>query len=45
MDFNDQEVECLFRLFDRDGSNEIDYDEFLISIRGEMNRFRKDIVM
>ena len=35
----------MFRIFDRDGSGEISYDEFLRMIRGEMNQFRKAIAM
>ena len=30
--------------FDRDNTGEIDYDEFLRTIRGEMNDFRKNLV-
>ncbi|EGR32539.1 hypothetical protein IMG5_078650 [Ichthyophthirius multifiliis] len=45
MGFNEQESATLFRLFDRDGSGEIDYNEFLISVVGEMNKFRKGLVM
>ena len=33
----------VFRLFDRDGSGEISYEEFLRMIRGEMNGFRRKI--
>merc|ERR1719263_1078673 len=35
----------VFDLFDRDGSGEISYDEFLRMIRGEMNSFRKKIAL
>jgi hypothetical protein len=31
----------LFTAFDRDGSHSLDYEEFLRTIRGEMNDFRK----
>lgn len=34
---NDQQVGIAFKIFDRDGSGEISYDEFLRSIRGSMN--------
>merc|ERR1719326_1681092 len=34
------QVEVAFGIFDRDGSGEISYDEFLRSIRGEMNAGR-----
>ena len=33
-----------FVAFDRDNTGEIDYDEFVRSIRGEMNEFRQKIV-
>ena len=36
----EKDAERLFRIFDRDGSGRIDYDEFLRGIRGEMNPFR-----
>ena len=34
---NDKQVIQAFRIFDRDGSGEISYDEFLRTIRGQMN--------
>ena len=37
---NDQQVITAFKIFDRDGSGEISYDEFLRSIRGSMNQMR-----
>jgi len=40
---SDAQVKVAFRIFDRDGSGEISYDEFLRSIRGEMNAGRKAI--
>ena len=33
-----------FVAFDRDNIGEIDYDGFILSIRGEMNGFRQKIV-
>jgi len=33
----DRDAERLFKVFDRDGSGKIDYDEFLRATRGEMN--------
>ena len=42
---NDAQVAKMFAIFDRDGSGEISYDEFLRNIRGEMNSFRKSIAM
>lgn len=44
VDINDQEVLTIFGVFDRDGSGEIDYDEFVRGVRGPMNQFRKKIV-
>ena len=35
----------MFKIFDRDGSGEISYDEFLRIIRGEMNDFRRSSAM
>jgi len=40
---SDAQVKVAFGCFDRDGSGEISYDEFLRSIRGEMNAGRKAI--
>jgi len=37
---SDNQVVTAFRIFDRDGNGEISYDEFLRSIRGDMNAFR-----
>jgi len=34
---NDSDSEKLFRIFDRDRSGKIDYEEFLRGVRGEMN--------
>lgn len=42
---NKDECRRLFKLFDRDGSGYIDYDEFLWGVRGEMNDFRKSLCM
>ena len=33
------------KIFDRDNSGTIDYEEFLRGIRGEMNQFRKDLAI
>lgn len=42
---NDQdEVSTIFKMFDRDGNGEINYDEFLRTIVGEMNDRRRNIV-
>ena len=34
----------MFNYFDRDRSGNVDYDEFLRYIRGNMNQFRKNLV-
>ena len=34
---SDSDSEKLFRIFDRDRSGSIDYEEFLRGVRGEMN--------
>ena len=39
------QVTLLFGVFDRDGTGEISYDEFLRTVRGGMNAFRKGIAM
>ena len=33
-----------FVAFDRDNTGEIDYDEYIRSIRGETNEFRQNLV-
>lgn len=33
------------KIFDRDNSGTVDYEEFLRGIRGEMNQFRKDLTI
>jgi len=40
---NEKQCNSVFGMFDRDGSGEISYDEFLRMIRGEMNNTRKTI--
>jgi len=40
----DTDVEVLFRLFDRDRSGSISYDEFLATVRGQLNDRRKALV-
>lgn len=37
VDLNDNEIQIVFLAFDRDGSGEIDYDEFVRGVRGPMN--------
>jgi Ca2+-binding EF-hand superfamily protein len=41
----DSELQRLFTAFDLDGSGNVDYDEFLRIIRGEMSEPRKNLVM
>ena len=38
------DIQRVFRLFDRDGNGQIDYDEFLRAIVGAMNDRRRNIV-
>ena len=40
---NDKQVAAVFDMFDRDGSGDVSYDEFLRMVRGEMNQFRISI--
>jgi len=42
---NPAQTSKVFELFDRDGSGEISYEEFLRMVRGEMNPSRKKIAM
>jgi len=42
---NEQDAERLFNLIDEDRSGSIDFDEYLYSVVGEMNDFRKNICM
>ena len=37
IDLNETEIRQVFQTFDRDGSGEIDYDEFVRGVRGPMN--------
>ena len=43
VEIGESDSERLFKVFDRDGSGAIDYDEFLRGVRGEMNEFRKGL--
>ena len=40
---NERQCGQVYNVFDRDGSGEISYDEFLRTIRGTMNPFRKNL--
>ena len=39
-----KEVHKLFLFFDKDGSGGVSYDEFIVGVRGELNRRRKAVV-
>ena len=43
MELNQSQVNTAWKVFDRDGSGEISYDEFLRTIVGEMNPRRVTI--
>jgi len=45
MELEVKDVNRLFKIFDRDGSGSIVYDEFLRAIVGEMNSFRQALCM
>lgn len=38
------EINRIFKIFDRDGSNTVDYEKFLRTIVGEMNDRRHNLV-
>lgn len=40
---NQRQCQAVFKIFDRDGSGEVGYEEFLRMIRGEMNTTRKAV--
>jgi Ca2+-binding EF-hand superfamily protein len=44
MDMNQGESDILFNVFDQDHDGHIDYNEFLVAIRGPINDFRKKFV-
>jgi Ca2+-binding EF-hand superfamily protein len=44
-DLNEREVELAFKAFDRKNTGGIDYEEFLRTIRGDMNNFRKGLCL
>jgi len=45
LELNDVETEKAFVAFDRNNDGQINYDEFLRLIRGDMNNFRKKLVL
>ena len=44
VDLSSNEIKILFNILDNDGTGEIQYDEFLREIRGDMNQKRKALV-
>lgn len=44
MKFSEAECRRLFDLFDTDNSGEVDFDELLRAVKGDMSPFRKDII-
>ncbi|KAK1787424.1 hypothetical protein P4O66_002911 [Electrophorus voltai] len=40
-----EEALALFQIFDRDGSGQIDFDEFLITLRPPMSNARKEVIL
>lgn len=45
IDLTDDESRALFKEFDTDGSGVVSIDEFVRSVRGEMNEFRRNLVI
>ena len=45
IDLNDDESRALFKEFDVDGSGVVSIDEFVRAVRGEMNEFRRNLVV
>ena len=44
LDMSPEDIDMLFRAFDRDRSGSVDYDELIRGIRGPMNSFRRSLV-
>ena len=44
LDIDPQDIESLFKSMDIDQSGEIDFNEFLRVVVGEMNQFRRNLV-
>ncbi|OMJ76623.1 hypothetical protein SteCoe_23966 [Stentor coeruleus] len=44
VEISNNEIQALFKYIDRNRSGAVDYDEFLRSVRGPMNGFRKALV-
>ncbi|XP_061175024.1 calcyphosin-like protein [Saccostrea echinata] len=43
-ELDDQTISDVFRELDKDGSGKLSYDEFLVAIRGPMNKTREEYV-
>lgn len=43
-DLSPAEFERIFKYFDRNNTGKIDFDEFLVTIRGDLNDFRRHLV-
>ena len=43
-DISPMEFERIFKYFDRNNNGSINYDEFLVAIRGDVNQFRRDLI-
>lgn len=44
IDIADGDIQKVFNFFDRDKNGQINYDEFLLGVRGPINNFRKKLV-
>ena len=45
LDLTDLDIKTLFRAFDRNNDGSISYDEFLRTVKGDMNQRRQELVM
>ena len=45
VDLSDKDLESVIKTFDRNGDGMVDYDEFLIGLRGALNRRRREIIL
>ena len=41
---SEEQVDVLVKHFDRDGSGTVNFDEFLVALRGDLNEFRKGFI-
>lgn len=44
INLNDEQLKVLLKHFDKDGSGKIDFNEFLVTIRGELNERRLECI-